>query len=93
MPATCSIVQGRVRQLRCTRRGECPSDCINGDILACVKLGTQGASATGVDIPGEDLVQAGKDAQACSDGDFAACVRLDEQAAIHALGHGLRLQP
>jgi hypothetical protein len=55
--------------------------CADGDILACVKLGTKGTSAAGVDIPGEDLVRAGQDGQACADGDFAACLRLGEQAA------------
>jgi hypothetical protein len=57
------------------------ASCADGDILACVKLGTKGASATGVDIPGEDLARAGVDGQACADGDFGACLRLGEQAA------------
>jgi hypothetical protein len=57
------------------------ASCADGDILACVKLGTKGASVSGVDIPGEDLARAGQDGQACADGDFAACLRLGEQAA------------
>ena len=58
------------------------SGCVDGDIVACAKLGAAGARAVGVAIPGEDAGQIALLTQQCANGDYGACVRLGERAAM-----------
>lgn len=57
------------------------TDCAADDIVACAQVGTRGARAAGLTIPGVDPGQVADDARKCGDGDFAACLNLGKTAA------------
>jgi hypothetical protein len=60
------------------------TNCVDGDVVSCAKLGAAGARAVGIGIPGEDAGQVALLTQQCANEDYGACVRLGEKAAAAA---------
>jgi hypothetical protein len=55
--------------------------CANGDIAACTQVGTKGAQAAGLDIPGEDANVVADVVQKCLAKDSDACAQLGQEVA------------